>query len=216
MVSKTPVSFRFTDDDGTVMYYGTYTAYNGFRILPQLLETANFVDFRITTLNGKFAQNKGIALFPRKVNGSYMMISRVDGENLYIMSSDSNRFWNAADRLRVPKHPWEFMQIGNCGSPMETEAGWLLLTHGVGPMRQYCIGAILLDLQDPSRVIGQLPDPLLVPNDEEREGYVPNVVYTCGGLIHNELLVMPYAMSDSATRVATIAVHEVLDRMMPP
>ncbi len=207
---------RFIDDDGAAMYYGTYTAYNGFRILPQLLETTDFLNFRITTLNGRFAQNKGIALFPRKVNGWYMMISRVDGENLYIMSSDNIRFWNNADRLRTPQYPWEFMQIGNCGSPLETEEGWLLLTHGVGPMRQYCIGAILLDLQDPSRVIGQLPEPLLVPNEKEREGYVPNVVYSCGALIHNGVLIMPYAMSDSATSVATVPVHELLDCMLPP
>jgi len=205
---------RFTDDDGSVMYYGTYTAYNGFRILPQLLETPDFTHFRITTLNGKYAQNKGIALFPRKINGRYMMVSRVDGENLYIMPSGNIRFWNDAQLLQTPQCPWEFMQIGNCGSPMETEEGWLLLTHGVGPMRQYCIGASLLDFEDPSRVIAQLKEPLLVPNEREREGYVPNVVYSCGALIHNAMLIMPYAMSDSATSVATFKLRELLDHIL--
>ena len=206
---------RFVDDDGTTTYYGTYTAYNGFRILPQLLETSNFTDFKITTLNGRFAQNKGIALFPRRVNGWYMMIGRVDGENLYLMTSRNIRFWNDGAKLQAPKFPWEFVQIGNCGSPIETERGWLLLTHGVGPLRRYCIGATLLDLNDPSRVIAQLKEPLLAPNEAERDGYVPNVVYSCGALIHNGILVMPYAMSDSATSVATISASELLDHMAP-
>jgi predicted GH43/DUF377 family glycosyl hydrolase len=204
---------RFTDDDGTSTYYSTYTAYNGFRILPQLLETPDFTHFRISTLNGRYAQNKGHALFPRRINGWFVMISRVDGENLFIMRSSNVRFWNEAEPLQTPLYPWEFFQIGNCGSPLETEAGWLLLTHGVGPMRQYCIGATLLDLDDPTKVIAQTREPLLVPNEQEREGYVPNVVYTCGALIHNGTLVLPYAMSDSATSIATIPVHDLLDHM---
>ncbi|MBU0637750.1 MAG: glycoside hydrolase family 130 protein [Planctomycetes bacterium] len=204
---------RFVDDDGSVQYYGTYTAYDGFRILPQMLETPNFTDFRITTLNGRYAQNKGVALFPRKIDGWYMMVSRVDNENLFIMSSRNIRFWNEAQQLQEPTYPWEFVQIGNCGSPLETDEGWLLLTHGVGPMRRYCIGAALLDLEDPSRVIGQLKEPLLAPNEKEREGYVPNVVYSCGAVIHNGLLVMPYAMSDSATSVAKMSVQDVLAQM---
>ncbi|MCH8805582.1 MAG: glycosidase [Planctomycetes bacterium] len=204
---------RFVDDDGTPHYYGTYTAYNGFRILPQLLETPDFRYFRIATLNGRFAQNKGMALFPRKIDGWYTMISRVDNENLYIMSSKNIRFWNDADRLQAPRYPWEFIQIGNCGSPLETEQGWLLLTHGVGPMRTYCIGAMLLDLENPSKVIGHLKEPLLVPNEHEREGYVPNVVYSCGAIIHNDQLIMPYAMSDSATSVATVSLPELLDHL---
>lgn len=202
---------RFTDDDGTVTYYGTYTAYNGFRILPQLLETPDFTEFRITTLNGKYAQNKGVALFPRKIDDWYMMISRVDNENLYVMSSKNIRFWNEAERLAEPTRPWELIQIGNCGSPIETEAGWLLLTHGVGPMRTYCIGAALLDLENPTRVIGHLKEPLMIPDECERDGYVPNVVYSCGAIVHNDLLIMPYAMSDSATSVATVQLQELLD-----
>ncbi len=204
---------RFTDDDGSVMNYATYTAYNGVDILPVLLETPDFHHFRINTLNGQFAQNKGAALFPRRIDGQYTMISRVDGENLYIMQSDNIRFWNQAQLLQTPRQPWELVQIGNCGSPLETEQGWLLLTHGVGPMREYCIGAMLLDREDPSRVIGQLREPLLRPNETEREGYVPNVVYTCGALIHDETLFMPYAMSDSATSIATAPVAQILDRM---
>ena len=205
---------RFVDDDGSVTYYGTYTAYNGFNILPQLLETTDFRHFRITTLNGEYAQNKGAALFPRRIDGWYWMISRADGENLYAMRSDNIRFWNEAQPLQTPTYPWEFVQIGNCGSPLETKEGWLLLTHGVGPMRRYCIGASLLDLDDPTRVIAQMKEPLLAPNEREREGYVPNVVYSCGALIHNGDLVMPYAMSDSATSIATVPVRELLDHML--
>ncbi|MHC4064588.1 MAG: glycoside hydrolase family 130 protein [Planctomycetota bacterium] len=204
---------RFTDDDGSVTYYGTYTAYNGVRVLPQLLETPDFREFRITTLNGRYVQNKGLGLFPRKLDGWYVMISRLDGENMYLMRSTNIRFWNEADMLQQPQFPWEFVQIGNCGSPLETPQGWLVLTHGVGPMRRYCIGATLLDLADPSRVIGQLPEPLLMPNEEEREGYVPNVVYSCGALIHNDELILPYAMSDSATTFARVALPELLDRL---
>jgi predicted GH43/DUF377 family glycosyl hydrolase len=202
---------RFTDDDGTVTYYGTYTAYNGFRILPQLLETADFREFRIVTLNGRYAQNKGVALFPRKIDGWYVLVSRADNENLFIGTSRNVRFWNDAQQLQAPTYPWEFIQIGNCGSPIETEAGWLLLTHGVGPMRTYCIGATLLDLEDPTRVIGHLEEPLMIPNERERDGYVPNVVYSCGALVHNDLLIIPYAMSDSATSVATVRLPELLD-----
>lgn len=204
---------RFVDDDGSVTFYGTYTAYNGFYILPQLLETQEFHRFRINTLNGKFAQNKGTALFPRRVNGWYMMVSRVDGENMYLMWSTNVRFWNEGKLLQTPKYPWEFVQIGNCGSPLETEAGWLLITHGVGPMRQYCIGATLLDLEDPSKILGQTREPLLIPNETEREGYVPNVVYSCGALIHNDVVYLPYAMSDSATSMASVPVRDLIEHM---
>lgn len=201
---------RFIDDDGQIYYYGTYTAYNGFRILPQLIETKDFRTVKVHTLNGRYVQNKGMALFPRKINGWYMMISRVDGENLYLMRSDNIHFWNDAKLLQTPRQPWEFVQIGNCGSPMETDAGWLLLTHGVGPMRVYCIGAMLLDKEDPSKIIGQLRDPLIMPGDDERDGYVPNVVYTCGAMIHNNTVYIPYAMSDVATRFATVDLTELL------
>ena len=204
---------RLVEDNGKVTYYGTYTAYNGFRILPQLLATTDFHQFSISTLNGEFAQNKGAALFPRRVDDWYMMVSRFDGENLFLLWSDNIRFWNEGKPLQSPRFPWEFVQIGNCGSPLETERGWLLLTHGVGPMRRYCIGASLLDLDDPSRVIAQTAEPLLMANEEERDGYVPNVVYSCGGLIHDGLLVLPYGMSDSATGVATVDVDELLTSM---
>jgi predicted GH43/DUF377 family glycosyl hydrolase len=204
---------RFTEDDGSVRYFATYTAFDGFQILPQLIETPDFVSFRIRTLGGIRAVNKGIALFPRKVGGRYAALSRYDNESNYVMFSDTVRFWNDAERLQVPKSPWELIQIGNCGSPLETEAGWLVITHGVGPMRQYSLGAILLDLDDPRRVIGHLDEPILVPEEDERDGYVPNVVYSCGSLIHGDLLVLPYGFSDQATRVATLPVADLLERL---
>lgn len=204
---------RFVDDDGDVTYYATCTAYNGRSILPQLMVTKNFLHFRMNTLNGGYAKNKGMALFPRRIDGRYAMISRVDGENLYFMTSDNVHFWDEGERLQEPWDPWEFLQVGNCGSPIETLEGWLLLTHGVGPMRQYFIGAMLLDLEDPRRVIGKLKDPLLVPNREEREGYVPNVVYSCGSIIHNDELIIPYAMSDRASAIAAVSVEELLSAL---
>jgi len=204
---------RFSDEYGKMTYYATYTAYNGFNILPMLLETKDFVRFRIRTLNGKAVQNKGMALFPRKIKGKYMMISRQDGENLFIMASDNIHFWHKTTLLSEPKYPWEFIQIGNCGSPIETAAGWILLTHGVGAMRRYCIGACLLDLDDPSQVIGHLRDPLLCPTEDEREGYVPNVLYTCGAMIHHDELIIPYSMSDTASGIAVVPVAELLTRL---
>ena len=205
---------RFTDDDGSDRLYGTYTAYNGFRIFPQLLEYAGGQNIEIHLLTGKSAKNKGMALFPRKIRGHYAMIARLDNENLYYMESDDVYVWDEASLLCAPKFPWEVIQIGNCGSPIETEAGWLLLTHGVGPMRQYCIGATLLDHDDPSRVIGQTSEPLLVPTGSERIGYVPNVVYSCGGMIHAGKLILPYAMSDLATSIAVIDLQELLDSLI--
>ncbi len=202
---------RFVDDDGSVTYYGTYTAYNGFHILPQILTTKDFRRFHIMTMNGKCVQNKGMALFPRKVGGKFMMIGRLDNENLFLMRSSNVRFWNDATKLRGPEQPWEIIQIGNCGSPIETEHGWILLTHGVGPMRRYCIGAMLLDLDNPSKIIASASRPLIEPNEKEREGYVPNVVYTCGALRHNGQLLIPYAVSDSATTFANIAIDDLLD-----
>ena len=207
---------RFCDTNGEVTYYATYTAYNGFDVLPMLLETKDFVSFTIRTLNGKAVQDKGMALFPRKINGRYMMISRQDGENIFIMSSDNIHFWQEAEILQGPKYPWEFIQIGNCGSPIETEAGWILLTHGVGAMRKYCIGAYLLDLQDPTRIIGHLAEPLLSPTEEEREGYVPNVLYSCGAIIHNDELIIPYAMSDTSSGIAIVSVPDLLARLSEP
>ena len=205
---------RFTEDDGSVCYFGTYTAYNGHAIMPQLLEIVPPSDgeVRITvhTMSGSRAQNKGMALFPRRLNGRYAMIGRLDNENLFLMYSDNVRRWDEATILQRPAFAWEFVQIGNCGSPLETEAGWLLLTHGVGPMRQYSIGATLLDLDDPSRIIGQTREPLLVPTEDERSGYVPNVVYSCGGMIHGDTLIIPYAMSDMYSKFATVPLTDLL------
>ncbi|MEX0886559.1 MAG: glycoside hydrolase family 130 protein [Phycisphaeraceae bacterium] len=205
---------RFIDDDGSCTYFGTYTAYNGYRILPQLIETNDFRHIAVHTLNGRYVQNKGMALFPRRINGRYYMISRLDGENMYLMWSDDVYFWNEAQMLQQPRYPWELVQIGNCGPPIETEAGWILLTHGVGPMRQYCIGVSLLDLHDPSKVIGHLDEPLLVPDETERDGYVPNVVYSCGAMPHGKTLVIPYAISDRVTTFATLDIDELVAALL--
>jgi len=205
---------RFVDDDGSVTYFGTYTAYNGFRVMPMMISTQDFYRIEIASLNGACAQDKGMALFPRRIGGHYVMCSRNDGENLYLMVSDYAHFWESAKRLTMPKTAWEFMQIGNCGSPMETPEGWLLLTHGVGPMRTYSIGALLLDLDDPQKIIGHLKQPLLTPLGDEREGYVPNVVYSCGAMIHRDKLYLPYALADKSTSIATIDMDELLNRLL--
>ena len=201
---------RFVEEDGSVIYYATYTAYNGRVILPQLIETEDFLDFRVLTLNGQAVQNKGMALFPRRIDGRYVMLTRQDDENLYLTFSDNPYFWSDPVLLQEPQQPWEFVKLGNCGSPIETEAGWLVLTHGVGPMRKYCIGATLLDLRDPERVIGRLKEPLLRPEANEREGYVPNVVYSCGSLVHNGQLILPYGISDTASSIVRIELSELL------
>jgi predicted GH43/DUF377 family glycosyl hydrolase len=205
---------RFANDDGSHTYYATYTAYDGKMILPQFIETADFLHFKFITLNGPAVRNKGMALFPRKINGQYAMLGRQDYENLYLMFSDHLHFWHETKLLLPPKYPWEFIQLGNCGSPIETEAGWLVLSHGVGPMRKYCIGAFLLDLEDPSRVIGRLAEPLITPDENEREGYVPNVVYSCGSLLNGRQLIIPYAMSDYATTFATLPLDDILAAMV--
>jgi len=204
---------RFRNDDGLSTYYATYTAYDGKMILPQFIETPDFLHFKFITLNGPAARNKGMALFPRKIGGRYAMLGRQDYENIYVIFSDHLHFWHDAKLVVRPKYPWELVQIGNCGSPIETEAGWLVLSHGVGPMRKYCIGAFLLDRDDPTRVLGRLREPLITPSENEREGYVPNVVYSCGGLVHGKTLVIPYAMSDYATTFATVALGDVLAAM---
>ncbi len=201
---------RFQEDDGSVMYYATYTAYNGHAILPQLIETQDFLHFRVLTLNGAAVQNKGMALFPRRIDGCYTMLSREDDENLFIMFSDNPHYWSDAKVLLRPAEMWESVKIGNCGSPIETEAGWLVITHGVGPLRKYCIGAALLDLQDPRKVLGRLREPLLMPEGSGREGYVPNVVYSCGSLLHGRELILPYAMSDRASAIASVPLDELL------
>lgn len=207
---------RFQDEAGPPTYYATYTAYDGKLVLPQFIETPDFRHFKFITLNGRAVRNKGMALFPRKIQGRYAMLSRQDKENIYIMFSEHLHFWHTAQILLRPKYPWEFIQLGNCGSPIETEAGWLVLSHGVGAMRKYCIGAFLLDREDPARVLGRLREPLIKPNENEREGYVPNVVYSCGSLRHGQQLIIPYAMSDYATTFATLSLEEVLAAMEQP
>ncbi len=204
----------FIDDNGRKKYYATYTAYDGKAILPQLMETDDFIHFKIITLNGSAAVNKGMAMFPRKINDRYAMISRQDGENLFLMYSDNLHFWHDIMPLMKPSYPWEFMQIGNCGSPIETEKGWLLLTHGVGPVRQYSIGAILLDTENPSKIIGRLKEPLIKWTEDTRSGYVPNVVYTCGALIHNDTLVVPYARSDQQVNISMISISALLEKLL--
>lgn len=203
----------FRNDDGTSSYYATFTAFDGKLVMPELVETSDFLVFRFITLNGPAAQNKGMALFPRKIGGLYVMLSRQDNENIHVMFSDNVHFWNQSSVLLKPAYPWELVQLGNCGSPVETDAGWLVLSHGVGPLRKYSIGAFLLDRDDPSKVIGRLREPLLQPSQNEREGYVPNVVYTCGTLIHNGELIIPYGLADHATGFATVPLDEVLAAM---
>jgi len=203
----------FKDEDGSRTYYATYTAYDGRQIQPQFLETSDFLHFKFITLSGAAVQNKGMALFPRKIKGRYAMLGRQDSENIYVMFSDHLHFWSGTQLILKPAFPWEFIQLGNCGSPIETEAGWLVLSHGVGPMRKYCIGAFLLDLDDPAKVISRLREPLIKPNEDEREGYVPNVVYSCGALLHGRHLMIPYGMSDYATTFATLSLGEVLAAM---
>ena len=206
---------RFENDDGSHIYYATFTAYDGRVVMPELVETVDFLHFRFITLNGPAARNKGMALFPRKIGGLYAMLSRQDNESISLMFSDNVHFWHEYSVLLEPAFPWEWVQIGNCGSPIETEAGWLVLSHGVGPMRRYCIGAFLLDRDDPRKVIGRLREPLLQPTESERDGYVPNVVYTCGVLLHGGELVIPYGIADSATGFATVPVDSVLAAMDP-
>jgi predicted GH43/DUF377 family glycosyl hydrolase len=205
---------KFFNDDGSAVYYATYTAYDGFSIMPKLIETKDFYDFKIRPLHGKYAIDKNLALFPEKVNGQFAMISRIDAVNTYIMYSDKICCWDNASILLRPQYHWELVQIGNGGSPIKTEHGWLLITHGVGPMRKYCLGAYLLDLSDPSKVIGRLKEPLLIPTEEEREGYVPNVVYTCGAYLNHNMLIIPYAMSDYASTIATIPLDQLIDKIL--
>lgn len=200
-------------DGGKTNYYATYTAYDGRNILPQLFETEDFRHFKFSTLNGPGVQNKGMALFPRKINGRFAMLSRQDGENIFLMYSENVHFWEEAKILLSPQSPWEFIKTGNCGCPIETDAGWLVISHGVGPMRKYSFGAFLLDKKDPAKVIGRLREPLMQPEGIEREGYVPNVLYTCGALIHGGNLILPYGMSDRTTSFALIPVQEILAAM---
>ena len=204
---------KFTDDDGEVTYYATYTAYDGLTILPKLMESKNFYQFTIKPINGEIGRNKGMALFPRKIKGKYAMLCRIDGVNNYISFSDEINMWREAKLIQKPKYPWEFVQIGNCGSPIETKEGWIVLTHAVGQMREYVLGAGLFDLDNPAKEIGRLKTPLMIPNETEREGYVPNVIYTCGAIAHNGMLSIPYAMSDYASAFASVNIDELLHEL---
>lgn len=203
----------FTGDDQQQIYYATYTAYDGTAILPKLLMTRDFYHFKVLPIHGEIAQNKGMALFPRKINGRYAMLCRIDGVNNYIAYSDNISIWREATRIQTPKYTWEFVQIGNCGSPIETDAGWLVITHGVGAMREYVLGASLFDLENPQIEIGRLDQPLLIPSQTERDGYVPNVVYSCGAFIHNRSLIIPYATSDYASTYAVVELQDLLDKL---
>jgi predicted GH43/DUF377 family glycosyl hydrolase len=205
---------KFTEENGETIYYATYTAYDGYTILPKLLETKDFYYFKNLPLHGECTKDKNFALFPRKINGHYAMLSRLDGVNQYIMFSDNITLWETSQLLIEPKYNWELIQIGNCGSPIETPEGWLVITHGVGQMRKYSISAILLDLNDPTKLIGSLKDPLIVPNEDEREGYVPNVVYSCGSIIHNGILFIPYGISDYASSFATVNLKILLEKLL--
>jgi predicted GH43/DUF377 family glycosyl hydrolase len=206
---------RFVEfqDDAHTTFYATYTAYNGKAIRSELIQTKDFRSFRLIPLRGPAARNKGMALFPRKLNGRYAMIGRQDNESLYLIYSEDLYYWNEGVILLKPEFPWEFVQIGNCGSPIELDQGWLLLTHGVGAIRKYSIGAVLLDKADPSKVLGRCNEPLLRPESSKREGYVPNVVYTCGGLRHNDRIILPYAVSDTYCDFATIEIAALLEAM---
>jgi predicted GH43/DUF377 family glycosyl hydrolase len=204
---------RFTELDGATSYRGTYTAFDGIRVAPALLRTVDFLTFDSQQPTGAGAQNKGMALFPRAVAGRYLALSRWDRESTSLAESTDLTHWDVVCTLQQPAQPWEVVQVGNCGSPLETAAGWLVLTHGVGPMRQYGIGALLLDLEDPRVVLGALAEPLLTPTDDEREGYVPNVVYSCGAMIHGRTLVLPYGCSDSSVRVALVDLEGLLSRL---
>jgi predicted GH43/DUF377 family glycosyl hydrolase len=201
------------DEGGRKTFYATYTAYSGKAIRSELIETADFLSFRMSPLRGLAARNKGMALFPRKIDGKYAMIARQDNENLYLVYSDDLYSWEGGRPLLKPQFPWEFVQIGNCGSPIELDEGWLLLIHGVGPVRKYSIGAALLDKNDPSRVLARSREPLVRPEPSEREGYVPNVVYTCGAMRHRDRIVLPYAVSDTFSNFATIKIAALLGAM---
>lgn len=204
---------RFTEEDGRVTYYATYTAYSGREIVPELMHTDDFRQFRFLPITGDAVRNKGLALFPRRIGGQYVMLTRVDGQTLQLSRSDDLQSWNGTQEILGPSEPWEFVQIGNCGSPIELPEGWLVITHGVGSMRRYSIGAALLDLEDPSRVLGRLREPLLTADAEEREGYVPNTVYSCGALVHEGQLILPYSASDNATKFAVVPVAGLLAAM---
>lgn len=207
--------FVVFDDGDKPIYYATYTAYNGSGIRSELLETRDFLNFTLTPLHGAAARNKGMALFPRRINGQYAMIARQDSENLFLLYSDDLHCWDEGHLLMKPEFAWQFVQIGNCGSPVEIDEGWLLFTHGVGPMRRYSIGVSLLDKNDPSIILARTVEPLLQPEPTEREGYVPNVVYSCGAMRHGDLIALPYAVSDTYSNFTTMNISMLLATMKP-
>lgn len=204
---------RFTDDDGISSYIGTYTAFGGGIVRQELLRTSDFSIFELSALRGDATTNKGMALFPRKIGGKYVMLGRQDHENIWVLTSDDLYTWNGGIKTLEPQWPWEFVQVGNCGSPIEIDEGWLVITHGVGPIRNYCIGACLLDKDDPSRVIARMRRPLLRSSTAERDGYVPNVIYSCGALLNGRQLLLPYAVADSFTTFATFSVDRLMAAM---
>jgi predicted GH43/DUF377 family glycosyl hydrolase len=204
---------RFVDDDGIATYFGTYTAFSGQSIRQELLRTTDFKTFELTGLQGAATANKGMALFPRRIAGRYMMLGRQDHENIWLLSSDDLYDWQGGTKIISPRWPWEFVQIGNGGSPIEIEEGWLVLTHGVGAVRNYCIGACLLDRKDPSKLLARTRHPLIRPTPEERYGYVPNIAYTCGAIVHRRTLILPFAVADSVTTFATVPIDQLLATM---
>ena len=204
---------RFTEDDGTVTYYATYTAFDRGNISLQLLQTTDFRRFASSPMAGAAAVGKGLALFPRRIGGRYMALTRADRETNGVASSDDIRHWASFEMLQLPQEHWEVLQLGNCGSPIETSEGWLVLTHGVGPMRTYALGALLLDLEQPHRVLARTVEPILFPDDEHRDGYVPNVVYSCGGIAHGDHLVLPFGIADQRIAIATFPISELIGAM---
>jgi predicted GH43/DUF377 family glycosyl hydrolase len=203
----------FKEDDGSSVYRGTYTAFSGAEIRQEVLSTHRFDTFSMRPLEGKAVANKGMALFPRRIDGRYRMLGRQDNENVWLMRSDDLHVWDEAEKLFTPQHPWEFVQMGNCGSPIEIDEGWLVITHGVGMVRNYTISAYLLDKQDPSKILARPKQPILRPTAADRDGYVPNVVYSCGSLVHGRRLLMPYGVADHVAMFATTTVEQVLDLM---
>ena len=204
---------HFTDDDGNVTYLGTYTAFSGGEIRQELLRTTDFLTFELSALRGAATANKGMALFPRRINGRYAMLGRQDHENIWLLTSNDLYRWETGAKIILPKWIWEFVQIGNCGSPIEIDEGWLVITHGVGAVRNYCLGACLLDKHDPTKLLGRVTIPVLRPTPDERSGYVPNVIYSCGAMIHNRTMVLPYAVADSFTTFATMPLDRLLAEM---
>jgi predicted GH43/DUF377 family glycosyl hydrolase len=205
---------RFEEEDGSYRYIATFTAYNGRNVVPEILETKDFLHFKVSTLAGASAKNKGMAMFPKKINGKYWMLGRHDNESIYMMESEDLYNWPTSDLVAKPTYPWEFFQMGNCGSPIEIEEGWLIIVHGVGAVRKYSLSAMLLDKDNPKKIIGRLKKPLLEPNAKEAFGYVPNVLYSCGALVFNRQLILPYAVSDSHTKFARIPVEDILKEMV--